>query len=94
MKLNHSMYYLTKYTNLNFWQIIIYGGIILCLLSIFFMIIGFILAIPTDYGRAFAFWNSLFVGCLYVFTILFYFPIKILLELRKLKESIKENQKK
>ena len=84
-----NMDYVRKYTNFKFWQIIIYGGIIVCLFVICFMIIGFFLGIISDYGRIFAFSSSMFVCILYGFLILLYFPIKILSDLYTLKTSMK-----
>jgi hypothetical protein len=88
-KMLSKMDYVKKYTDFKFWQIIIYGGIIVCLFVICFMFIGFFLGVISDYGRIFAFASSMFVCVLYVYLILLYFPIKILSDLYTLKTSMK-----
>ena len=80
-----------KYIEVKFWQILLLGGAIVAFLVIVFMILGFFLAIFSDYGRVFAFSLSTFIGYIYGFTVLLYFPIKFLLKLKQLKETIKNN---
>ena len=84
-----NMDYVKKYTTFKFWQIIIYGGIVVCLLVICLMIIGLFLGVISDYGRIFAFSSSMFVSLLYGAAILLYFPIKILSDIYTLRNSMK-----
>jgi hypothetical protein len=80
-----------KYIEAKFWQILLLGGALVATLIIVLMILGFIIAIVSDYGRQFAFSLSTFVSIIYGFAIILYFPIKLLLKLKHLKESIKKN---
>ena len=84
-----SMDYIRKYTDLKLWEVVIYGGIVVCLFVIFFMIIGFFIGIISDYGRIFAFTGSTFVCVLYFYFLFLYLPIKILVNLYTLKSKIK-----
>ena len=88
-KMLNNMDHVRRYVNFKFWQIILYGGIAVCLFIIFVMIIGFFLGLISDYGRAFAFSSSTFVGILYCCLMFLYFPIKILSNLHTLKTSMK-----
>ena len=83
------MNYINRYINIPFREVVLYGGIIVSLLIISFMIIGFLLGVISDIGRIFAFSSTTFVICLYGFAIIFYFPIKILHDLYILKSRIR-----
>jgi hypothetical protein len=82
---------INKYIEVKFWQILLFGGAIVAALIIVFMILGFLIALVSDYGRLFAFPLSTFIGFIYAFAIFLYFPIKLLLKLRQLNEKIKNN---
>ena len=82
---------INKYIEVKFWKILVLGGAIVAALIIVLMILGFLIAIVSDYGRLFAFSLSTFIGYIYGFAILLYFPIKFLLKQKQLKESIKSN---
>lgn len=79
---------INKYIEIKFWQLLVLGGAIVSVITIVLMIIGFLLAIISDYGRLFAFSVSTFIAYIYLFALLLYFPIKFLLNLRRLKRSI------
>jgi hypothetical protein len=81
---------ISKYVEVKFWQILLLGGASVAFLIIIFMIIGFLLAVFTDYGRLLAFSLSTFIGFIYFFSLLFYFPIKLLLKLKQLNGAIKK----
>lgn len=82
---------INKYIEVKFWQILLFGGAIVAALIIVFMILGFLIALVSDYGRLFAFSLSTFIGFIYAFAIFLYFPIKLLLKLKQLNEMIKNN---
>jgi low affinity Fe/Cu permease len=78
------------YIDLNFWQILLFGGAIVAALLIVFMIISFVIALVSNYGRLFAFSHSTFVTFIYGYAVILYFPIKLILKLKYLKETIKK----
>ena len=79
-----------KFIDIKFWQILLFGGAIVAALIIVFMIIGFVIALVSDYGRLFAFSLSTFVASIYGFSVILYFPIKLILKLKHLKETFKK----
>ena len=78
------------YIDIKFWQILLFGGAIVAALIIVFMIIGFLIAIVSNYGRLFALSLSTFVTYIYGCAVILYFPIKLILKLKYLKETIKK----
>ena len=79
-----------KFIDIKPWKILLFGGAIVAALIIVFMIIGFVIALVSDYGRLFAFSASTFFAYIYLFIVILYYPIKLILKLKYLKETSKK----
>ncbi|BDD02073.1 hypothetical protein [Persicobacter psychrovividus] len=82
------MKWIKKFVEIPFWKILLYGGCVLTSMIIVLMLIGFVIALFSDYGRLFAFPLSTFFTMLYGYGLLLYFPMKLLLKLKQINLSI------
>lgn len=76
-------------TRAGFWKFLFSITLVFVTLETIYMLVGLLLAIPTDYGRIFAFSMSFGTGYVYVYLILIFLPVKLLLTLRKISEKSK-----
>ncbi len=85
---------LTQLRKIKFWQLIIYGIIVLAILEIVYFILGFLIAIPTDLGRYFTFGMSYFTLGIFLCIVVSFFPLKILDSLSSINKWLIENKEK
>jgi len=79
--------------NYSLWVYILYSTLIISGIELLVFGLGFLIAIPTDYGRIFAFSASAFFITLYIYSIICFNLMKFLLKLKEYNNIAYKSQK-
>lgn len=71
-----------------FWMFVLYATFMLASIEMLIFTLGFLIAIPTDYGRYFAKFFGSFFGGLYICAVICFFPIKVLMFFKRISDML------